>query len=109
MASALRDWIDRALNWSGGAYVGLSTLTIIGLAIAEYCTGEPVSIVGPDGKNIIYIVHKAPEWYVGLVGIYTVILGLFWAGKPLNTWVAQKGTPPPPSPAPTPEERPMEK
>lgn len=107
MTSAMRDWIDKTLNWSGGAYVGLSTLVVVALAVAQYAAGEPV-VVKVDGKDVIYMVHRAPEWYVGLVGIYTVILGLFWAGKPLNTYIAQKGTAPSP-PAPAPEPRPMEK
>lgn len=104
----VREWIDKALNWSGGAYVGLSTLTVLGLAIAEYSSGAPVTIVGPDGKNIVYLVHHAPDWLVGPIGLYTVILALFWAGKPINTYIAQKGTPPP-DPAPAPAQRPMEK
>lgn len=107
MVSAVRDWIDKTLNWSGGAYVGLSTLTIVALAVAEYAAGVP-QVVQVDGKDVVYMVHRAPEWYVGTIGIYTVILALFWAGKPLNTYIAQKGMAPS-APAPAPEPRPMEK
>jgi hypothetical protein len=57
------DWI---FNWSGGAYVGLSTSTVLFLAVAESYKGG----------------WKAPDWFVGNVGIYMVILGLFWLGKP---------------------------
>jgi hypothetical protein len=85
-----KDLIDKIFNWSGGAYVGLSTLVINGMAVAEYASGTPNYILGPDGRNIIYIVHKAPEWYVGTIGIYTVILGLFWMGKPINTMIDAK-------------------
>lgn len=99
-----RDFIDKILNWSGGAYVGLSTLVINGMAVAQYAAGKPAYILGPDGRNIIYIVHEAPEWYVGTIGIYTVILGLFWMGKPINTFVdakaAAKATPDPAAPKP---------
>ena len=104
----LRDWIDKGLNFTGGSMVGLSTLTILGLAIAEYASGSPTYITGPDGRNIIYIVHKAPEWFTSAVGVYTIILTVFAMSKPINTLVAQKGTPPP-DPAPTPAERPLEK
>ena len=94
-----RDFIDKIFNWSGGAYVGLSTLVINAMAVAEYASGTPNYILGPDGKNIIYIVHKAPEWYVGTIGIYTVILGLFWMGKPINTYVNSKSGSAPTEPA----------
>jgi hypothetical protein len=104
----LREAIDKVFNWSGGAYVGLSTLTVLGLAVAEYAAGAPVSVVGPDGKNIIYMAHHAPDWFVNSIGVYTIILTVFAASKPINTFIAQKGTPPP-APAPAPEERPMEK
>jgi hypothetical protein len=104
----LRDWIDKLLNWSGGAYVGLSTLVILGLAVAEYASGTPTYITGPDGKNIIYIVHRAPEWFTSAIGIYTIILTVFAMSKPINTLIAQKGTPPP-EPAPVEPARPMEK
>jgi hypothetical protein len=104
----LRDWIDKLLNWSGGAYVGLSTLVILGLAVAEYCNGAPVSIVGPDGKNVIYLVHRAPEWFTSAVGIYTIILTVFAMSRPINTFIAQKGSAPT-TPPPAPAERPMEK
>jgi len=109
MPTAIKDYIDRMLNWSGGSYVGLATLSIVGLALAQYVAGEPVSIVGPDGKPVLYIVHKAPEWFVGPIGVYTVILGLFWIGKPINTYVDAKSGKPPTEPVITPVERPMEK
>jgi hypothetical protein len=105
---ALRETIDKLLNWSGGSYVGLATLITFGLALAQYISGEPMVLTLPDGKFQIYMVHKAPDWFVGSVGIYTVILAVFAASKPINTWISQKGTPPP-APAPAPEERPMEK
>jgi hypothetical protein len=82
-----REYVDMAVNFSGGAYVGISTLVINGMAIAEYASGKPSYILGPDGKNIIYVIHEAPQWYVGTIGIYTVILSLFWLGKPINTIV----------------------
>ena len=104
-----RDLIDKLLNWSGGAYVGLATLAIVGMAIAEYASGTPNYIIGPDGKNIIYIVHKAPEWFVGPIGIYTVILGLFWIGKPINTYVNAKAGATPTEPTPTPTTIPLQK
>lgn len=106
---ALKDFIDRCLNWSGGSYVGLATLAIVGMAVAEYASGTPNYILGPDGKNIIYIVHKAPDWFVGTVGIYTVILGLFWIGKPINTYVNSKAGAAPTEPTPTPTTIPMQK
>jgi len=100
-----RDLIDKVFNWSGGAYVGLSTLVINGMAIAEYASGTPLVVSFPDGRAQLFIVHTAPQWYVGTIGIYTVILGLFWVGRPVNTWVnakaAEKGTPPT-TPAPEP-------
>lgn len=108
MPPGLRDIVDKMFNWSGGAYVGLSTFIVLGLAIAEYLSGSPTYITGPDGRNIIYIVHKAPDWFVNSIGVYTIILTVFAMSKPINTLIAQKGTPPP-APAPTPEERPMEK
>jgi len=95
--AAFRELIDKVLNWSGGAYVGLSTLVINGMALAQYAAGTPMVVVMPDGRATIYIVHQAPEWYVGTIGIYTVILGLFWMGKPINTMVdarAAKATDP---------------
>jgi hypothetical protein len=103
-----RDLVDKAFNWSGGAYVGLSTFTVLGLAIAEYLSGSPTYITGPDGRNIIYIVHRAPEWFVNSIGVYTIILTVFAMSKPINTLIAQKGNPPP-EPAPAPAERPLEK
>lgn len=104
----VREWVDKTLNLSGGAYVGLSTFVVLGLAVAEFSSGAPVTLVGPDGKNIIYMVHHAPDWFVNAVGVYTIILTVFAMSKPLNTFIAQKGTPPP-EPAPAPPERPMEK
>ena len=104
-----RDLIDKIFNWSGGAYVGLSTLIINGLAVAEYASGIPNYIIGPDGKNIIYMVHKAPEWYVGTIGIYTVILGLFWIGKPINTYVNSKAGATATEPTPAPVTIPLQK
>jgi len=106
--TSLRDWIDKALNWSGGAYVGLSTLTVLGLAIAEFVSGTPVSIVGGDGRNQVWTVHRAPEWFTTTAGVYVIILTVFALSKPVNTLIAQKG-PAPSAPAPAPEERPMEK
>ena len=103
-----RDVIDKMFNWSGGAYVGLATLTVFGLAVAEYVIGVPQSVAGPDGKNLILTIHKTPDWFVNSIGVYTIILTVFAMSKPINTLIAQKGTPPP-TPAPTPEERPMEK
>lgn len=95
--AAFKELIDKIFNWSGGAYVGLATLTAIGLAIAQYAAGTPMVVVMPDGKAVVYIVHQAPEWFVGTVGLYTVILALFWAGKPINTWVNAKALPPDPA------------
>ena len=86
-----KDYIDKMLNWSSGSMVGAATLTILGLAIAEFLSGSPTYITGPDGKNIIYIVHKAPEWFVSAIGVYTIILTVFAMSKPINTLVAQKG------------------
>jgi len=103
-----RDLIDKAFNWSGGAYVGLSTLVVLALAVAEYASGTPTYITGPDGKNIIYLVHRTPDWLVNSIGIYTIILTVFAMSKPINTLIAQKGNPPP-APTPAPEERPLEK
>lgn len=88
---AIRDLMDKLVNWSGGAYVGLSTIVILGLAIAEYCNGAPVSIVGGDGKAVIYMVHRAPEWFTNSLGVYTIILGAFAISKPVNAYIAQKG------------------
>lgn len=105
----LRDLVDKIFNWSGGAYVGLSTLVINGMAVAEYCSGSPMHITGADGKNIIYILHKAPDWYVGTIGIYTVILGLFWMGKPINTFVNSKAGASPTEPAAPPTTIPTQK
>ncbi len=105
---ALRDMIDKAFNWSGGAYVGLSTLVVLGMAVAEFVSGTPMVVSFPDGRSQIYIVHAAPAWFTSAIGIYTVILGLFVAARPVNTYIAQKGNPPP-TPAPAPEERPLEK
>lgn len=104
-----RDLIDKALNWSGGAYVGAATLVVLGLAVAEYAAGSPNYILGPDGKNVIYILHKAPDWFVGPIGLYTVILGLFWIGKPINTYVNSKAGATPTEPTPTPTEIPLQK
>ena len=108
MPDAFKDAMDRILNWSGGSYVGLATLTAIGLAIAEFVSGKPSYILGPDGKNQIWVIHEAPTWFVGMAGVYMAILGLFWLGRPINTYIAQKGTKPT-DPAPAPEERPLEK
>ena len=100
-----RELIDKIFNWSGGAYVGLSTLVINGMAVAEYASGTPMVVSFPDGRSHIFIVHAAPQWFVGLAGVYMAILGLFWLGRPINTYVnakaAEKGTPPT-SPAPEP-------
>ena len=99
---SFKDLIDKIFNWSGGAYVGLSTLVINGMAVAEYASGTPNYILGPEGKNIIYIVHKAPDWYVGTIGIYTVILSLFWLGKPINTMVEARAAKAADTPVPKP-------
>jgi len=88
---AIRDWMDKLVNWSGGAYVGLSTIVILGLAVAEFISGSPVTIVGPDGRNIVYLTHHAPDWFVSAIGVYTIILTVFAMSKPINTLIAQKG------------------
>jgi len=107
MPSPVKDWIDKLLNWSGGSYVGLATLTVLGLGIAEFISGTPMVVAFPDGRAEIFIIHTAPNWLVTLGGIYMAILGLFWLGKPVNTYIAQRGNPPP-EPAPSPPERPLE-
>jgi hypothetical protein len=107
--TALRDLIDKLLNWSGGSYVGLATLTIVGLAIAEYATGTPMVVVMPDKTAQIYITHAAPQWFVGPVGVYTIILGLFWIGKPINTYVNSKSGAPPTEPTTPPVTIPLQK
>jgi len=86
-----REWVDKLLNWSGGAYVGLATLVVLGLAVAEFISGSPSYVLGPDGKNVIYIVHKAPEWFTSAVGVYTIILTVFALSRPINTLIQQKG------------------
>jgi len=86
-----RDAIDKFFNWSGGAYVGLSTMVILGLAVGEFVSGHPSYVIGPEGKNVIYIVHEAPEWFVSAVGVYTIILTVFALSKPINTLITQKG------------------
>ncbi len=88
MSATIRDLMDKALNWPGGAYVGLATLTIVGLAVAQYAAGEP-QVVHVNDQDVVYLVHRAPEWFVGGVGIYTVILTLFAAGKPLSALVSR--------------------
>ena len=95
-----REWVDKLLNWSGGAYVGLSTIVVLGLAVAEFVSGTPSFVVGPDGKNQMWVTHTAPEWFVSAVGVYTIILTVFALSKPINTLIQQKGiaggtTPPP--------------
>jgi len=80
----MKEFIDRLLNWSGGSYVGLATLTMLGLAVAEYVSGSPFTVQGPKGVEV-WVLHKAPEWFVGTVGLYTVILGLFVAKKPISS------------------------
>ena len=105
----LRDWIDKIFNWSGGAYVGLSTLVINGMAIAEYASGQTMVVSFPDGRSQLYVTHAAPQWYVGTIGIYTVILGLFWMGKPINTYVNSKTGAAPTEPTPTPATIPLQK
>ena len=95
-----REWVDKLLNWSGGAYVGLSTIVVLGLAVSEFISGSPSYVLGPNGNNVIYIVHKAPEWFVSAIGVYTIILTVFALSKPINTLIQQKGiaggtTPPP--------------
>lgn len=107
--TSFRDLIDKALNWSGGAYVGLSTLVVNGMAIAEYASGTPTVVTFPDGRSQMFITHAAPEWYVGTIGLYTVILGLFWMGKPINTYVNSKAGATPTEPAPTPATIPLQK
>lgn len=91
--SCFKDFMDRAFNWSGGVFVSLASITVLGLAIAEYAAGTPTYITGPDGRNIIYMVHRAPEWFVSAVGVYTIILTVFAMSKPINTLV-NKGQPP---------------
>lgn len=103
----LRDFLDRIFNWSGGSYVGLATLMIFGMALAQFIIGEPVAFL-VDGKTVLRVVHKAPDWLVSPVGVYTVILGLFVVAKPINTLVS-KVTPAAPAPASAPAERPLEK
>jgi len=105
----LRDWIDKVFNWSGGAYVGLSTLVINGMAIAEYLSGNPMVVSFPDGRSQIFITHAAPQWYVGLAGVYMAILGLFWLGKPINTYVNAKAGATPTEPAPVSTTIPLQK
>lgn len=97
MKTAIRDLMDKILNWSGGAYVGLATLTIVGLAVAQYAAGEPL-VLRVNEKDVVYMVHRAPEWFVSSIGIYTVILALFAAGKPINALV-NRGQQPAPPPA----------
>ena len=106
---AIKDYIDRVLNWSGGSYVGLATLVVLGMGVAEFISGTPMVVVMPDKTAQIYITHAAPQWLVGLAGIYVAILGLFWIGKPINTYVDAKAGKPPTEPVITPVERPLEK
>jgi len=107
--TVFRDLIDKIFNWSGGAYVGLSTLVINGMAIADYISGNPMVVSFPDGRSQLYVTHAAPQWYVGTIGLYTVILGLFWIGKPINTYVNAKSGATPTEPAPTPTTIPLQK
>jgi hypothetical protein len=96
MKTSIRDLMDKALNWPGGSYVGLATLTIVGLAVAQYAAGEP-QVLRVNDRDVVYMVHRAPEWFVGGIGIYTVILGLFAAGKPISALVTRGQSPPPPA------------
>ena len=107
--TVFRDLIDKIFNWSGGAYVGLSTLVVNGMAIAEYASGTPMVVSFPDGRSQIFITHAAPQWYVGLAGVYMAILGLFWIGKPINTYVNAKAGATPTEPAPAPATIPLQK
>ena len=87
---AIKDRIDGILNWTGGSYVGASTLTVLGLAIAEFCSGKPVSVAGPKGPEI-YILHQTPEWLIGVpFGVFMIILTLYVAQKPVNTWIGNR-------------------
>ena len=91
----MKDLMDRILNWSGGSYVGLSTLTTVILAIAQFISGEPVILQGKDGPEI-WIIHRVPEWWVAVpFGVFMVILTLYVAQKPVNTWIGNKGPSPP--------------
>ena len=87
----------------------MATLVVLGMAIAEYAAGHPFSVTGPDGREVIYIIHEAPAWFVGPVGIYTVILGLFWIGKPINTYVNSKAGATPTEPTEPPVTIPLQK
>ena len=62
----MKEFMDKVFNWSGGVYVGLSTLTILFLAVAQAWKHNWI----------------APDWFVNNFGIYVIILGLFWLGKP---------------------------
>lgn len=72
---AMKDFMDRILNWSGGTYVGLSTLVMLGLAVAQAWNNK----------------WTAPEWFVGGVGLYTVILALFVARQPIASLADRLG------------------
>jgi hypothetical protein len=82
----VKELMDRLLNWSGGTYVGASTLVVLGLAVAEFALGVPVLV----GDEIRYV-HKAPEWLIAVpMGVYAVILTLYVVQRPVNTLVEKK-------------------
>ena len=69
----MKDRMDWLLNWSGGTWVGLSTLVMLSLAVGEFIkTGH------------------APAWFVDTFGLYVVLLTLYVAQKPVNQWVGSK-------------------
>ena len=108
MPEAIKDRIDKLINLSGGSYVSLATMTVLGLAIAEFISGHPFAVT-ENGREVTYIVHTAPEWFVSAVGVYTIILGVFALSKPVNTYVNSKAGATPTEPTPTPTTIPLQK
>jgi len=95
-----QNWLQKILSGifdqRGGVYVGISTVTVTLMAIAEFITsGFKPGIAGWH--------PVAPVWYVAVpIGIFAFILGLFVINRGTNYYMDSRFN----SPADKPPEKP---